>query len=191
MKKQWEDWIIFLGFQGDQYDNTMSVVKMWNEQLAESGLTKDNLSQLSIWLFYRSYARILHSCCLSFKSMRVEGCYIEADWIDGGGLTDLAKEYDKVKDKEFIYCYDDYQIRNLSLHFFNDCGYQVIGMTLDGKIVMDTFKKYGRQEDIRRRMQELGEQNYCKEFLETVTENYQKLWLPEVPKGILKIPLSI
>lgn len=191
MKKQWEDWIIFLGFEGNQYDNTMSVVKMWNDQLAETGLTKDNLRQLSMWLFYRSYARILHSCCLSFESMHVAGSYIEANWIDGGGLTDLAKEYDKVKDKEFIYCYDDYQIRNLSLNFFNDCGYQVIGMTLDGKIVMDTFKKYGHQEDIRRRMQELGQQNYCKEFLETVKENYKKLWLPEVPRGILKIPSSI
>lgn len=47
MKKQWEDWIVFLGFQGDQYDNTMSVIKMWNDKLAESGLTKDNLEQLS------------------------------------------------------------------------------------------------------------------------------------------------
>lgn len=191
MKKQWEDWIIFLGFDGDQYDNTMSVIKMWNALLAESGLNKDNLRQLSKWLFFGSCTRIWHSCCLSFESMYVDRGYVVANWVDGGGLTDLAKEYDKVKDKEFIYCYDDYQIRNLSLHFFNDCGYQVIGMTLDGKIVMDTFKKYGHQEDIRRRMQELGEQNYCKEFLETVTENYQKLWLPEVPKGILKIPLSI
>lgn len=191
MKKQWEDWIIFLGFDGDQYDNTMSVVKMWNGRLTESGLNKDNLSQLKHWLFYRSYTRIYHSCCLAFNTMRVEGNNIEADWIEGGGLTNLYKEYDKVKDKEFSYTYDDYDIRELAVRFFNDYDYQVIGMTLDGKIVMDTFKKYGHREDIKRRMQELGEHNYSEEFLETIRENYQKLWLPEVPKGILKIPSSI
>lgn len=187
--KQWEDWIIFLGFDGDQYDNTMSVVKMWNDRLAESGLSKDNLSQLSKWLFIRSI--IWHSCCLSFKSMHVAGGYIEASWIDGGGLPDLANAYNKVANKEFSDSFDDYSIKNLPVHFFNDDQYQVIGMTLDGKIVMDTFMKYGHQEDIRRRMNELGEQGYANEFLETVKENYRKLQLPEVPKGILKIPRSI
>lgn len=61
-------------------------------------------------------------------------------------------------------------------------------MTLDGKIVMDTFEKFGNKAGIRRR---LGEQDYCKEFLKIVEENYQMLQLPEVPKGILKIPLKI
>ena len=51
--KQWEDWIIFLGFDGREYDNTMTVVKMWNDLLAGSGLNKENLSQLSKWLFIR------------------------------------------------------------------------------------------------------------------------------------------
>lgn len=191
MKKQWEDWIIFLGFDGREYDNTMTVVKMWNDLLAGSGLNKDNLSQLSKWLFIRSIARIWHSCCLAFNTMHVDGGYIEASWIDGGGLPDLSKEFNKVKDKEYSDFYEDYSIKNLPVHFFNDDQYQVIGMTLDGKIVMDTFQKYGHQEDIRRRMHELGDHDYCKEFLETVKENYQKLWLPEVPKGILKIPSSI
>jgi hypothetical protein len=191
MKKQWEDWIIFLGFEGDQYDNTMSVVKMWNDRLAESGLNKDNLYQLRQWLFYRSYTRIYHSCCLAFNTMQVEGNNIEASWIEGGGLTNLHKEYDKVKDKEFSYTYDDYDIRDLAVRFFNDYDYQVIGMTLTGKIVMDTFKKYGHREDIKHHMQELGDHIYSEKFLETVRENYQKLWLPEVPKGILKIPSSI
>lgn len=189
--KQWEDWIIFLGFDGREYDNTMTVVKMWNDLLAGSGLNKENLSQLSKWLFIRSIARIWHSCCLSFKTMHVAAGYVEASWIDGGGLCDLSKEYDKVKDTEFSHTYSDYSIRSLPVHFFNDDQYQVIGMTLDGKIVMDTFTKYGHRDDIRHRMHELGEHDYCKEFLETVKENYQKLQLPEVPKGILKIPMSI
>ena len=191
MKKQWEDWIIFLGFQGDQYENTMSVVKMWNDLLAGSGLNKDKLNQLNKWIFIRAYTRIWHSCCLSFNSMRVDGSNIVADWIDGGGLPDLSKEFNKVKDKEYSDFYEDYSIKNLPLHFFNDDDYQIIGMTLDGKIVMNTFEKYGHREDIRRRMQELGENSYCKEFLETVKENYQKLWLPDIPKGILKIPSTI
>lgn len=191
MKKQWEDWIIFLGFQGDQYENTMSVVKMWNNLLAESGLNKDNLKQLSIWLFYHSLARIWHSCCLAFSTMRVEGRYIEASWIDGGGLPDLYNEYNKVENKKFSISYDDYSIKNLPIHFFNNNDYQVIGMTLDGKIVMNTFEKYGHKEDITHRMNELGDHGYCNEFMETVKENYQKLRLPDIPKGILKIPMNI
>ena len=191
MKKQWEDWIIFLGFDGDQYDNTMSVVKMWNDRLAESGLNKDNLSQLRHWLFYRSYTRIWHSCCLAFNTMCVEDNNIKAAWIEGGGLSRLDNVYNKVANKEFSDFYADYEIINLPVRFFNDDEYQVIGMTLDGKIVMDTFKKYGHREDIKRRMQELGDHNYSEEFLETIRENYQKLWLPEVPKGILKIPSNI
>lgn len=191
MKKQWEDWIIFLGFDGDQYDNTMSVVKKWNDLLAESGLNKNNLDQLNKWLFIHSYARIWHSCCLGFSTMRVEGSYVEASWIDGGGLTDFANAYNKVKDTEFSDSFDDYSIKNIPVHFFNDYDYQIIGMTLNGKIVMDTFTKYGHNEDIRRRMNELGDHDYCEEFMNTVKENYQKLWLPEVPKGILKIPMSI
>lgn len=191
MKKQWEDWIVFLGFQGDQYDNTMSVIKMWNERIAESGITKDNLEQLSKWLFYRSYTRVWHSCCLSFESMRVDGCYIQANWIDGGGLVDLGNAYDNVKNTEFSDFFNNYSVRNLPVHFFNDNDYQVIGMTLDGKVVMDTFEKYGHKEDITRRMNELGDIAYCNEFLKTVKENYQKVRLPDVPKGILKIPSTI
>lgn len=191
MKLQWQDWIVFLGFQGDQYDNTMSVIKMWNDRIAESGITKDNLDQLSKWLFYRSYTRICHSCCLSFESMRVEGCNIAANWIDGGGLVDLGNAYDRVKNTELSDFFNIYSVRNLPVHFFNDNDYQVIGMTLDGKVVMDTFQKYGRKDDITRRMNELGDIAYSNEFLETVKENYQKLWLPDVPKGILKLPLSI
>lgn len=191
MKKQWQDWIVFLGFDGDQYNNTMSVVKMWNERIAESGITKDNLEQLSKWLFYRSYTRVWHSCCLSFESMRVDGCYIQANWIDGGGLVDLGNAYDQVKNMEFSESYNTYSVMDLPVHFFNDNDYQVIGMTLDGKIVMDTFQKYGHKEDITRRMNELGNLQYCNEFMETVKENYQKFQLPDVPKGILKLPLSI
>lgn len=190
--KQWEDWIIFLGFPGDQYDNTMSVVKMWNKRLAETGLNQDNLKQLRDWLFTSSYTRIWHSCCLSFNSIHMEGNYIAADWVGGGGLPEIYKKYIKVENNEFSERYDDYCAHCLPVYFFTDCTLQVIGMTMNGKIVMDTFQKYGCGEDIRRRMQELGEyKGYCEEFLETVKENYQKTLLPEVPKGLLKIPLSI
>lgn len=187
--KQWEDWIIFLGFYGSEYDNTMSIVKMWNDLLAESGLTKTNLNKLSKWLFDHSYARIWHSCCLGFKSMHESGGYVEADWVDGGGLTRLSEEYNKVKDKEFSDSYDDYNIRDLRVQFFNDYDFHVIGMTLNGNIVMDTFKKFGHKEDMKRRMQELGDRDYCKEFIETVKENYNKALLPVVPKGILKLSI--
>jgi hypothetical protein len=123
--------------------------------------------------------------------MRVDGGYIEANWIDGGGLVDLPNAYDQVKNMEFTESYNNYSVRDLPVHFFCDNDYQVIGMTLDGKIVMDTLMKYGRKDDITRRMNELGDHGYCNDFLETVKENYRKLQLPEVPKGILKIPMSI
>ena len=114
---------------------------------------------------------------------------IEAGWVDGGGLNLLDKEYEKVKDRDFSdtyiypYIYTDGRVR-----FFNDYQILTIGMTLDGKPVIDTFKEYGNEEARILRMRELGCQRHCEEFLETVKKNYARALLPPVPKGILKLP---
>ena len=186
--KQWEDWIIFLGFRDEQYCAAVSAIGKWKESLAVSGLCADNLHRLSELLNTPSI-RIYHSCCLGLSSMRVANEVIEAGWVDGGGLSSFDKEYEKVKDRDFsdtyIYPYIGVGGR---VHFFNDGLYLVIGMTLDGKDVIDTFKEYGDEDARFLRMRELGCRRHCEEFLGTVRKNYAKALLPPVPKGILKLP---
>ena len=186
--KQWEDWIIFLGFRDEQYCAAVSAIGKWKESLAVSGLCADNLHRLSELLNTPSI-RIYHSCCLGLSSMRVANEVIEAGWVDGGGLSSFDKEYEKVKDRDFsdtyIYPYIGVGGR---VHFFNDGLYLTVGMTLDGKDVIDTFKEYGDEEARFLRMRELGCRRHCKEFLGTVRKNYAGALLPPVPKGILKLP---
>ena len=186
--KQWEDWIIFLGFRDEQYCAAVSAIGKWKESLAVSGLCADNLHRLSELLNTPSI-RIYHSCCLGLSSMRVANEVIEAGWVDGGGLSSFDKEYEKVKDRDFsdtyIYPYIGVGGR---VRFFNECRLLVIGMTLDGKDVIDTFKEYGNEEARILRMRELGCRRHCEEFLGTVKKNYARALLPPVPKGILKLP---
>ena len=99
--KQWEDWIIFLGFRDEQYDDAVSAIGKWKESLAVSGLGGDNLRLLSEELFNIPTIRTYHSCCLGLSSMRVANVTIEAGWVDGGGLSQFDKEYEKVKDRDF------------------------------------------------------------------------------------------
>ena len=185
--KQWEDWIIFLGFWDEQYCAAMSAIGKWKESLAVSGLCADNVRLLSE-LLNTPRIRSYHSCCLGLSSMRVANGVIEAGWVDGGGLNLLDKEYEKVKDRDFsdtyIYPYIGVGGR---VRFFNECRFLVIGMTLDGKDVIDTFKEYGNKEARFRRMYELGCRRHCEEFLGTVRKNYARALLPPVPKGILKL----
>ena len=190
--KQWEDWIIFLGFWDEQYGDAVSVIGKWKESLAVSGLGDDNLRLLSEELFNIPTIRIYHSCCLGLSSMRVANGMIEAGWVDGGRLSQFDKEYEKVKDRDFSDTYRyPYICAGGRVRFFNDCRFLVIGMTLDGKDVIDTFKEYGDEEARVRRMRELGCQRHCREFLETVRKNYTKALLPPVPKGILKLPSAV
>ena len=186
--KQWEDWIIFLGFRDEQYCAAVSAIGKWKESLAVSGLCADNLHRLSELLNTPSI-RIYHSCCLGLSSMRVANGMIEAGWVDGGGLSSFDKEYEKVKDRDFsdtyIYPYIGVGGR---VHFFNDGLYLTVGMTLDGKDVIDTFKEYGDEDARFLRMRKLGCRRHCEEFLGTVKKNYARALLPPVPKGILKLP---
>lgn len=186
--KQWEDWIIFLGFWYEQYGEAVSAIGKWKESLVMSGLGGDNLRLLSE-LLNTPRIRSYYSCCLGLSSMRVANGVIEAGWVDGGGLDLFDKEYEKVKDRDFsdTYIYP-YICAGGLVHFFNDGRYLVIGMTLDGKPVIDTFKEYGNKEARVLRMRGLDCRRHCEEFLETVKKNYAKALLPPVPKGILKLP---
>ena len=189
--KQWEDWIIFLGFRDERYGDAVSAIREWKESLAVSGLGGDSLHRLSE-LLKTSRIRIYHSCCLGLSSMRVANVTIEAGWVDGGGLYLLHKEYERVKDRDFSDTYIYPFIGSGGrVYFFNDCRFLVIGMTLDGKDVSDTCKEYGDEEARCLRMRELGCWRHCEEFLETVRKNYAKALLPPVPKGILKLPSAV
>ena len=187
--KQWEDWIIFLGFRDKQYGDVVSAIGDWKESLAVSGLNGDDLRRLNDRLFNGPDRIIHHSCCLGLSSMRVANGVIEAGWVAGGWLSQFDKEYEKIKERDFS---DTYRYPYISaggrVRFFNDCRFLVIGMTLDGKPVIDTLKEYGNKETRIRRMHELGDRRHCEEFLETVKKNYAKTLLPPVPKGILKLP---
>ena len=187
--KQWEEWIIFLGFRDGQYGNAVDAIGKWKGTLTGSGLNGDDLRRLNDRLFNGHDRIIQHSCCLGLSSMRVANGVIEAGWVDGGGLSQFDKEYEKVKERDFS---DTYRYPYISaggrVRFFNDCRFLVIGMTLDGKPVIDTFKEYGDEEARVRRMHELGDRRHCEEFLKTVRKNYAKTLLPPVPKGILKLP---
>ena len=189
--KQWEDWIIFLGFRDEQYGEAVSAIGKWKESLTVSGLGGDSLHRLSE-LLKTPRIRIYHSCCLGLSSMRVANVTIEAGWVDGGGLYSFDKEYERVKDRDFsdTYIYP-FTGSGGRVHFFNDGRYLTVGMTLDGKPVIDTFKEYGDEEARVRRMRELGCRRHCEEFLETVRKNYRESRLPPVPKGILKLPSVI
>ena len=185
--KQWEDWIIFLGFRDEQYGDAVDAIGKWKGTLTGSGLNGDDLRRLNGLLFNGPDRIIQHSCCLGLGSMRVADSVIEAGWVDGGGLSQFDKEYEKVKDRDFSDTYR-YPYCNIPVHFLNYGLLTVIGMTLDGKPVIDTFKEYGDEEARMHRMYELGDVGYRKEFLETVRKNYAKARLPPVPKGILKLP---
>lgn len=186
--KQWEDWIIFLGFRDEHYGVAVDAIGKWKESLAVSGLSGDNLRRLNGLLFNGPDRIIQHSWCLGLGTMRVADSVIEAGWVDGGGLSQFDKEYEKIKDRDFSDTYRYPYGRNIPVYFLN-CGLlTVIGMTLDGKPVIDTFKEYGDEEARMRRMRELGDRRHCEEFLETVKKNYAKALLPPVPKGILKLP---
>ena len=187
--KQWEDWIIFLGFRDEHYGIAVDAIGKWKGTLTGSGLNGDDLRRLNGLLFNGPDRIIQHACCLGLGSMRVANGVIEAGWVDGGGLSQFDKEYEKVKERDFS---DTYRYPYISaggrVYFLNYSLLTVIGMTLDGKTVIDTFKEYGDEEARMRRMHELGDRRHCEEFLETVKKNYAKALLPPVPKGILKLP---
>ena len=189
--KQWEDWIIFLGLRDEQYGDAVSAIGDWKESLTVSGLNGDDLRRLNDRLFNGHDRIIQHSCCLGLSSMRVANGVIEAGWVAGGWLSQFDKEYEKVKERDFSDTYRYPYGRNIRVYFLNYGLLTVIGMTLDGKAVIDTFKEYGDEEARMRRMHELGDRRHCEEFLETVKKNYAKALLPPVPKGILKLPSAV
>ena len=183
-----KDWIIFLGVIPDLHDETTVVVKRWREYARAHGVDKDGLTGLNGWLFGERLT--VHSCCLSYGSMRLDGYgTIVADFIEGGGgLPRLPWLFENagrgIPSGEW-----EYMLVNQPVPFLWYTEYfYVLGFTLDGRIVIDTKEMYGSADGQTDYMRSVGVREYCCRLLETVKKNYAGVLLPEVPKGILKLP---
>lgn len=192
MDEIWKDWIIFLGFVPEEYNNAITVTKMWNDYLTEHGLNADSLKVFIKWVFDSHYVRVWHSCCLSCNSMHIEVTaepHIAADWVEGGGLDRLPTVFANHKGETDLEKFRDYDILDLRINFFEAVqDFCVIGMTLDGHVVIDTREKFGDIKDQANKYKE-SHKAYLEDFIKTVKENQKKVLLPVVPKGILKLSI--
>ena len=77
------------------HDEAVTVVKFWREYARAYGVDRNKLTELNERLF-DGKSLPGHSCCLSYRSMRVEGYgTIVADFIDGGRLSGLPELFEK------------------------------------------------------------------------------------------------
>ena len=188
MNDRQKDWIIFLGVIPDMHDKAVAVVREWREYVRANGVDRQGLTRLNERLF-GGKPLPGHSCCLSYGSLRIDGDgTIVADFIDGGRLSGLPELFEKAGrgighgDWEYI-------LINQPVTFLWYTEYlYVLGFTLDGRIVIDTKEMYGGTNGQTEYMLANGNREYCCRLLETVKKNYAGALLPEVPKGILKLP---
>lgn len=189
MNDRQKDWIIFLGVLPDRYNEAVAVVKVWREYARAYGVDRNKLTELNERLFRLGNPLSAHSCCLSYGSMRVDGYgTIVADFIDGGRLSGLPELFEKagqeITDGDW-----QYMLVSQPVSFFCQTKYfYILGFTLDGRIVIDTKEMYGSVEGQDEYRRTAGDREYCLGLLDTVGKNIRRLRLPEVPKGILKLP---
>ena len=188
MNDRQKDWIIFLGVIPDMHDKAVAVVREWREYARANGVDRQGLTRLNERLF-GGKPLPGHSCCLSYGSLRIDGDgTIVADFIDGGRLSGLPELFEKAGrgighgDWEYI-------LINQPVTFLWYTEYlYVLGFTLDGRIVIDTKEMYGGTNGQTEYMLANGNREYCVRLVETIKKNYARVLLPEVPKGILKLP---
>ena len=184
-----KDWIIFLGVIPDMHDEAVAVVSEWREYVLANGVDRQGLTRLNERLFGGVRRLSGHSCCLSYGSLRVDGYGAAvADFIDGSRLPGLPELFEKVghgmPEGEW-----EYMLINQPVTFLWYTEYfYVLGFTLDGRIVIDTKEMYGGTNGQTEYRRTVGDREYCVRLLETVKKNYAGVLLPEVPKGILKLP---
>ena len=141
------------------HDKAVAVVREWREYVRANGVDRQGLTGLNGRLF--GGKRLTgHSCCLSYGSLRVDGY---GDW-----------KYMLVNQPVPFLWYTEY--------------FYVLGFTLDGRIVIDTKEMYGGADGQTEYRRAVGDREFCCRLLGTVKKNYAGALLPEVPKGILKLP---
>ena len=183
-----KDWIIFLGVCPGRYDETVAVVSDWREYARANGVDRQGLTRLNERLF-GGKPLPGHSCCLSYGSLQVdEYGTIVADFIDGGRLSGLPELFEKAGHSMPEGNWE-YMLVNQPVTFLLYTEYFcVLGFTLDGRIVIDTKEMYGGTDGQTEYKRANGDREYYYRLLETVKKNYAGVLLPEVPKGILKLP---
>lgn len=188
MNDRQKDWIIFLGVIPDRYDEAVAIVREWREYARANGVDRQGLAWLNERLF-GGKPLPGHSCCLSYVSLRVDGYgTIVADFIAGGRLSGLPELFEKAG-RSMLEGDWEYMLVNQPVTFLLYTEYfYVIGFTLDGRIVIDTKEMYGDVAGQAEYAQANGDREYYGRLLDTVKKNYAGVLLPEVPKGILKLP---
>ena len=188
MNNRQKDWIIFLGVIPDMHDEVVAVVRDWREYARANGVDRQGLTRLNERLF-GGKPLPGHSCCLSYGSLRVDGYgMIVADFIDGGRLSGLPELFEKAG-RSMLEGDWEYMLVNQPVTFLLYTEYfYIIGFTLDGRIVIDTKEMYGDVAGQAEYQRANGDREYYRRLLETVKKNYTGVLLPEVPKGILKLP---
>ena len=189
MNDRQKDWIIFLGVLPDRYNEAVAVVKFWREYARAYGVDRNKLTELNERLFGFWKPLFAHSCCLSYASLGVD-CYgtVFADVIAGGRLHGLPELFEKAG-QEIPGGDWEYMLVNQPVSFFCQTEYfYILGFTLDGRIVIDTKEMYGSVEGQDEYRRTVGDREYYLGLLDTVGKNRRRLLLPEVPKGILKLP---
>ena len=192
MNDRQKDCIIFQGVIPDMHDKVVSIVREWRKYARANGVDRQGLTRLNERLFGRLFGgKPLpgHSCCLSYGSLRVDGDgAVVADFIDGGRLSGLPELFEKAG-RGIGHGDWEYMLVNQPVSFLWYTEYfYVLGFTLDGRIVIDTKEMYGGVDGQSEYRRTVGDREYCCRLLETVEKNYAGALLPEVPKGILKLP---
>ena len=191
MNDRQKDWIIFLGVIPDRYDEAVAIVRKWREYARANGVDRQGLTRLNERLF-GGKPLPGHSCCLSYGSLQVDGYgTFFANFIDGGRLPGLPELFEKAGrdnlDRDWKYMLVNQPV---SFLWYTEYFY-VLGFTLDGRIVIDTKEMYGGADGQAEYRRTAGDREYCVRLLETVKKNYAGVLLPEVPKGILKLPVRL
>lgn len=170
------------------HDKVVAIVRDWREYARANGVDRDGLTRLNERLFGGNPLPG-HSCCLSYGSLRVnEYGMIVADFIDGGRLSGLPDLFENAG-QEIPGGDWEYMLVNQPATFLLYTEYFCdLGFTLDGRIVIDTKEMYGGVDGQTEYRQANGDREYYCRLLETVRKNYARVLLPEVPKGILKLP---
>lgn len=184
-----KDWIIFLGVIPDRYDEAVAIVRDWREYARANGVDRQGLTRLNEQLFDRNRTSG-HSCCLSYGSLRVNGYgTVVADFIAGGRLSGLPELFENAGRSMLEGDWEYMLLVNRPVTFLLYTEYfYVLGFTLDGRIVIDTKEMYGSTAGQTEYRQAVGDREYYVRLVETVKKNYARVLLPEVPKGILKLP---
>ena len=189
MNDRQKDWIIFLGVIPDMHDKAVAIVREWREYVRANGVDRQGLTRLNERLFGGVRRLSGHSCCLSYGSLRVDGYgAVVADFIDGGRLPELPELFEKAGrgighgDWKYMLVSQPVPFLWYTEYFY------VLGFTLDGRIVIDTKEMYGGTDGQAEYRRAAGDREFCCRLLETVKKNYAGALLPEVPKGILKLP---